>query len=444
MDSKMNMNRRKFLQTTTGALAMAAIGTKTSILEGSQDSLKPVRIGVIGLGPRGMWLMECLLNYHSGVEITAVCDIKDDLAQAAVDTVKRVQGTAPAKYSGNDTVYRDLLERDDVDGVMDATDPYNIGQISSDAMLAGKHVGFEVPGVLTLEECHKMVEVKEKTGKRCMLLENCCYGNENMMIYNMIQEGIFGKPYYAVGSYLHNCKSLCFTSDGALTWRGRLVRDETGCNYNPHGTGSASKWLGVNDGDRMEYCTAMMSDPLEMHKYAVERFGPDSSQAKIDFKNGDFVTTLVTTVKGKQIRIDNTITAGRPYGRYYALQGTEGAYDSRHGVYLSKPGNPEEWKPSSKFMSKWQHPYWKRSADIAGKQGGHGGIDWFVLYDFVNMIRYNREPWIDVYDASTWSSLLHCSRLSIERNGGSVKVPDFTSGKWKDSNWRKGRLKIPS
>jgi len=441
MTSHISMNRREFIQTTAGVIAATALETRGSIQREQRDSSSRVCIGVIGLGPRGMWLMQCLLNYP-GVEITAVCDIKDDLAQKAVDIVTRVQGTAPAKYSGNEHVYRDLLGRDDVDGVMVATDPYATGQISFDTMRAGKHVGFEVPGVLAIEECHKMVRVKEQTGNRCMLLENCCYGNENMMVYNMIQQGVFGKPYYSVGSYLHNCRTLYFESDGSLTWRGRLVRDKVGCNYNSHGVGTASKWLGVNDGDRMQYCTAMMSKPVEMHKYAVERFGPGSPQAKVDFKNGDFVTTLVTTVKGRHIRIDNTITASRPYGRYYGLQATKGAYDSRRGLYLSGPDKPEEWKPSDQFMSQWQHPYWKRRSKAAVQQGGHGGIDWFVLYDFVNMIRHNREPWIDVYDASTWSSLLHCSRLSLERNGAAVEVPDFTGGRWRDPDWRKGRLEI--
>lgn len=439
MNRQTGMNRREFMQATSGILAITALGG--SVVAAQEPNR--VRIGVIGLGPRGMWLMDCLLRYHAGVEITAVCDIKEDLTQAAANSVKQVQGAEPAKYSGSVYAYRQLLERSDVDGVMVATDPYATGEITCDTMRAGKPVGFEVPGVLTIEECHEMVAAKEQTGKHCMLLENCCYGNENMMIYNMLQQNVFGKPYFSLGSYLHNCRTLYFESDGSLTWRGRLVRDMIGCNYNSHGVGTACKWLGVNDGDRIKYCTAMMSSPLEMHDYAVERFGPDSPQASIEFRNGDFVSTLLTTVNGKHIRIDNTITANRPYDRYYGLQATKGAYDSRLGLFLARPGAAEEWRPGDHFLSQYQHPYWRELGAIATQQGGHGGIDWFVLYDFINMIRYDREPWIDVYDASTWSSLLHYSRLSLAGNGASVEVPDFTGGRWSDPNWRKGRLDMP-
>ena len=49
-------------------------------------------------------------------------------------------------------------------------------------------------------------------------------------------------------------------------------------------------------------------------------------------------------------------------------------------------------------------------------------------------------PWIDAYDAASWSSILHCSHLSLDRKGAAVEVPDFTNGRWKDPNWREGRL----
>ena len=54
-----------------------------------------------------------------------------------------------------------------------------------------------------------------ESGKRVMFLENCCYGNETMMIYRMVREGVFGEPYYAEGSYAHS-GSISTTATG---WR---------------------------------------------------------------------------------------------------------------------------------------------------------------------------------------------------------------------------------
>jgi hypothetical protein len=77
---------------------------------------------------------------------------------------------------------------------------------------------------------------------------------------------------------------------------------------------------------------------------------------------------------------------------------------------------------------------------MARKAGGHGGIDYFCVHDFVKMVRENRKPWVDAYDCATWSSLLELSRRALDRKGAPVEIPDFTKGKWKDPNWRKGRM----
>jgi hypothetical protein len=71
-----------------------------------------------------------------------------------------------------------------------------------------------------------------------------------------------------------------------------------------------------------------------------------------------------------------------------------------------------------------------------------GGIDYHCISDFVKMLREDREPWIDVYDAAARSSIIFCSKLSLDRNGPRVPMPDFTDGKWKDPTWRKDRMII--
>ena len=52
----------------------------------------------------------------------------------------------------------------------------------------------------------------------------------------------------------------------------------------------------------------------------------------------------------------------------------------------------------------------------------------------------DKEPWIDAYDAAAWTSIMHLSRQSIDKNGAPVEIPDFTGGRWKDPDWRKGRM----
>jgi hypothetical protein len=268
-----------------------------------------------------------------------------------------------------------------------------------------------------------------------------------MMIYGMVRQGVFGEPYYAEGSYVHNCRGMFFDGQGKITWRGELWRDSYGSAYPQHGLGSNCKWLEINDGDRLECCQSMMTSPREARARAAAQFGAASGPAKVDFKTGDFVTSLISTAKGRMIRIDYSLTCTRPYSRYYLLQGTKGCWDSRSGVFLDSVhtglnGTEGPWEPLEKHQGKYQHPYWRKEGAVAQRFGGHGGIDYYCIYDFVKMIREDREPWIDVYDAAAWSSIIFCSKLSLDRKGARVDMPDFTGGKWKDPDWRKERMPV--
>ncbi|RKY06042.1 MAG: acetylgalactosaminidase, partial [Planctomycetota bacterium] len=36
-----------------------------------------------------------------------------------------------------------------------------------------------------------------------------------------------------------------------------------------------------------------------------------------------------------------------------------------------------------------------------------------------------------VYDAAAWSSIIPLSEWSVKNNSNSIRIPDFTAGKWK-------------
>ncbi|HEU5123658.1 MAG TPA: Gfo/Idh/MocA family oxidoreductase [Verrucomicrobiae bacterium] len=313
------INRRSFLHTTVlGAGALGVAGKiNLSLHAKEKPPAKPIRLGIIGVGPRGSWLLTILLDQHPDVTISAICDIDKARLAKAIALVKEKRGNTPAGYSQDQYDYRNLCQRDDLEAVLIATPVNWLAPMAIDAMKSGKHAAMEVTGPQTEEECWELVKTKEKTGKRVMLLENCSYGDDNLMIYKMVHQGVFGEPYYAEGSYLHDCRSLLFDAKGKLTWRGELQRDIYGNNYPQHGLGSCCKWLGINDGDRLVWCQTAMTAPRETHLGAVAQFGADSEAVRIAFKEGDFTTSLIGTARGRLIRLDNSLSNTRPYSRYY-------------------------------------------------------------------------------------------------------------------------------
>jgi hypothetical protein len=294
------IDRRAFLRqgAAHGAAAAAVIGTAATPATPQEKTTKPIRVGAIGLGPRGRWHITNLLRNHPDVAITALCDIQQDRLKMASDMVQQARGTAPVGYSKDEYDYRNMCERDDIDAILIATPSYWLGRMTVDALQAGKHAALEVNGAQTEEECWGMVQEKEKSGKHVMFLENCCYGKDVMMVYRMARQGVFGEPYYAEGSYLHDCRPQFFDSSGKITWRGELWRDSYGSAYPQHGLGANCKWLEINDGDRLLYCQTMMTSPREARLRAAAQFGPDSAPAKVAFQTGDFVTSLIYTLVG--------------------------------------------------------------------------------------------------------------------------------------------------
>jgi predicted dehydrogenase len=419
------MDRRKFLGSAGATLLLGAhvFGREKG------NRFDPVRVAFIGVGSRGTGLLKLLLRLP-GTEVPAICDIDVSHLDRAIQIVKKVKGNTPAGFSRDEYDYRRMLERDDFDAVLIATPARWHALMSVDSMARGKHVGSEVPGAYTLDECHDLVRTKERTGKRYMLLENYCYAQQRMMVHNMARAGLFGDTYYAECSYIHDCSHLRFNSDGALTWRGEGKRERFGNLYPTHALGPVSKWMNIHRGDRMVSLASSMSRPAALHAYAVKRFGRDSGPAKIDWKSGDMCVTLIKTALDRLITVYYDSDSPRPASIFYLIQGTKGVFDSREGVYIDGRSPPHRWEPVDSYIEEYDHAYWKTRGEEARKSG-HGGGDYFVLSDFVDMVRLDREPAVDVYDSAAWSSIMPLSEASIREGGASVEIPDFTGGRWK-------------
>ena len=72
-----------------------------------------IRLGVIGLGCRGISLLEAVMLPHADVELAAVCDLYEDRREKAAQMVREAKGTEPL-VTGN---YKDVIAMEDLDAV---------------------------------------------------------------------------------------------------------------------------------------------------------------------------------------------------------------------------------------------------------------------------------------------------------------------------------------
>jgi predicted dehydrogenase len=412
------------------AMAVAQLAPQLARATPSVDPGKKVRLGFIGVGDRGTGLLRVALNVPN-VEVLAVCDINHANLTRAQDAVVKAGGKKPEGYEKDPHDYRRLLEREDIDGVVIATPQELHAEMAIDGFKAKKVVGSEVPACTTIDECHAMIKAHREFGARYMMLENYLYSQPVMMVQNMVDQGVFGDLTYGFGEYVHEIREMRFTKKGTLTWRGENVLHTRGIVYPTHAAGPVCRWLGINRGDKLQTLVAMDSKAAGNRAYAIEKFGENSEQAKIDWENGDTNQALIRTAQGRLIEVRYDTASPRPSGMgQYSLQGTKASYDSafgEHKMFIEGKSKPHQWDDLEKYTEQYQHPYWKERGAEAGKTG-HGGGDWFVINDFINYVAGGpdaKSP-VDIVDALTWTSIRPLSEKSIRDGNKPIEMPDFS------------------
>ena len=101
-------------------------------------------------------------------------------------------------------------------------------------------------------------------------------------------------------------------------------------------------------------------------------------------------------------------------------------------IYIEAPDVKEErYESLAKYKAQYEHALWKTTGDLARKNGGHGGMDFIMVYRVVQCLQASLAPDMDVYDAAAWSVPGPLSELSVAKGSAPVKFPDFTRGRWR-------------
>ncbi|MBE6756391.1 MAG: Gfo/Idh/MocA family oxidoreductase [Ruminococcaceae bacterium] len=365
---------------------------------------KKIKVGIVGA--RGKCMIMGLQNCEN-VEITAICDLDEDVLKEISETYN-----IPNTYR----IYDDMLESD-IDAVIVATPmQYHVMQTLA-ALEAGKHVMSEVTAGVTMDELHWLVEAVEKSGKTYMMAENYCYSPQAQMIRSMSEAGLFGKLYYAEGEYLHDIKDLAVYKNGKTSWRSYWQLGTRGCFYPTHSLGPVMKCF-----------------PAGKRITSVSSFGTGSFTAP-QFKQDDTTVTMCTLDGGELVKVRVDCLSNRPHKmNYYLLQGTNGAYEAPRGlgddhkVHImpegAEYGYKQEWQPLKEYEGLYLPERYKTATEEQ-KKTGHEGGDFFIVKDFIDAVANGTKPYVDVYDAAEWSAVGLLSNISVQNGGKAMDMPNF-------------------
>ncbi|NLB90045.1 MAG: Gfo/Idh/MocA family oxidoreductase [Clostridiales bacterium] len=391
---------------------------------------RKISLGFIGLGNRCMEQVKTLFPMED-VEIVHICDLLPQRVERMQKMIQEEKGFSPKGTS----CYQQLLQDEQVEAVLIMTSWQSHIRLAVDAMKQGKIVGLEVGGAASIEECWKLVRTSEETGIPCMLLENCCYGKEEMTLLHMVKQHVFGELIHCQGGYQHDLREEIGLGDLTHHYRQENFLHRNGELYPTHELGPIAKYLCLNRGNRMVSLVSMASKALGQKQW-LEQNRPNDPIAKQAFQQGDIVTTMIQCAKGETILLIHDCTLPRAYSRGGRVQGTKGLWmEDNRSIFIEgvSPEDPDywthRWESDGKYMEQYCHPLWKSYEDF-GPRGGHGGMDFLVLRAFIESIQTQQPFPIDVYDTAAWMCITALSEQSIAMGSMPVPIPDFTDGLW--------------
>jgi predicted dehydrogenase len=263
----MKTSRREILRAASWASLGMGAAVSTPAARGSAgasvagmkfEAKETVRIGFIGVGGRGNSLIDNFSPIPE-VRITALCDVIQRKTEAAQSRLVKNGKQSPELYHSSERAFEKMVTRDDIDLIVIATPWIWHVQMAVAGMKAGKHVAVEVPAARTIDDCWLLVNTSEKTRRHCIQLENCCYGETELMALSMVRAGLFGELTHAACAYNHDLRGILFSTEGEGLWR-RLENEQRNGNIYPtHGLGPVAHYMDINRGDRFEYMVSMSS-----------------------------------------------------------------------------------------------------------------------------------------------------------------------------------------
>ncbi len=359
------------------------------------------RVGVFGLG-RGSAYAK--LAGLAGIEIVAGCD-KD------ITKFEKIKEIA----SPDCVFYRDFDQfiQHDMDAVILANYFNRHTEFAIKAMKAGKDVLSETQAAGTLADCVALVNAVEETGRKYMLAENYPFMRGPSEMARVYKSGIIGDVVFAEGEYVHPIGPVeqLKLAPGENHWRMHNPR----IYYLTHSLAPLMYITGVRP-ERVNAETVFLKDDAlftwdnEDHKPTVEAAG----------------IMLLKMNNGSVFRISGSNNLA-PHGNWYRVACSNGSIESKRGDIGKVLLDYGTWdlpvgvtEPHQEYDAKWAE-----LNDVAAN-AGHGGGDFWVMYNFMKYLRYDEEPYFTVYRSVDLSATAIMGYRSALTEGQPFDIPDFS------------------
>lgn len=359
-----------------------------------------VKIGVLGAG-RGAVMMKYCTNAENA-SLVAVCDQSDFF----LNSVKKKIGEEDITYYTD----FDAFLKHDMDAVVLANYATEHVPFAIRCMEAGMHVMSEVLPCQTMKEAVELVEAVEKYGKIYAYAENYCFMPAPREMKKLYQEGKLGSFEYGEGEYFHNCEGIWakITQGNPKHWRVNM----TASYYCTHSIGPLLHITGLRPvrvtGFELPFNARMERMGAKAGLGAVEM---------IELENG----TIVKSAHG--IGISKNSIWFSVYGSKGCAESARELTDAEDVQMLYTNLDAYEGENIKKRIEAYKpHDELSEAASIFG----HGGSDYYSMWNFVEKIKGNpKADIVDVYEALDMGFTGLLGYESVLKGGIPIDIPNF-------------------
>lgn len=391
--------------------------------------LDSVRMGFVGVGLQGGAHVRNFLGIDN-VEIVAVCDINLARRDEVAGWITEAGQAPPGLYGDSDTDFQRMCAEQELDLVFNATPWEWHVPVCLSAMENGKHAATEVPAATSIEGCWQLVEAAERTGRHCVMMENVNYGRAELMVLNMVRQGVFGEVLHGEGGYLHDLRAIKFEDAHEGLWRRAWSQSRNANLYPTHGLGPIANCMDINRGDRFATLVSMSSPSRGLQNYARDNYPEGDPKRSEAFALGDVNVSLIQTALGRTIYVSHDTNLPRPYSRIHMVQGTRGLFQGYPDrVYVEGQSESHRWDDMDVWYEQYEHPLWTRLREES-IGAGHGGMDFIEDWALIQDLLSGSPTDMNVYDAASLSAVIELSERSVANGSAPQAFPDFTRGGW--------------
>ena len=194
MSKASRVSRRGFLKTsamaaTAAGVAQSRLGAVEPAHSRPASANERIRIGMMGTGGRGIWLITEDLSKRSNVEMVYVCDVDETRRARGAREVETRTGRKPMAVAD----FREMLDDKSINAIFNCTPDHWHALGTVMACQAGKDVYCEKPASHTMWEGRKSVEAARKYNRVVQLGTQTRSGPYTFAAREFLESGKLGQ-----------------------------------------------------------------------------------------------------------------------------------------------------------------------------------------------------------------------------------------------------------